>query len=126
MAEVKLDDAQMRDIIAKAVIDSLTPERRAELLGQAVKSLLEDNPDKRDGYYSDKRSRLQRAFDDAVGRVATEVALEHARSPEIVAACKKLVEAAAAKALAIDGEAFDALANRMADQIRKAITGERY
>jgi hypothetical protein len=122
MADIKIDDSQLKDMIAKAVIDSLTPESRVELITNAVKQLLA----RKTGNAYDSRSELQVAFDNAVRDVAREIALEHMRSADMRAAIDKIVAEAVKRALNLDSDAFNAMADKMADQIRRAITGERY
>jgi len=122
MAEIKIDDSQLKDMIAKAVIDSLTPESRTELITNAVKMLL----GRKTGNAYDSRSELQVAFDNAVRNVAHEIALEHVKQPEMMEAINKIVAEAVKRALNLDSDAFNAMADKMADAIRRAITGERY
>lgn len=81
MANVSLDEGQLRDIIAKAVLDSLTPERREALIAAAVAKLLEPVPT--GGYGSPKRSVLDDAFNQAVHKIAYAVAAEECARPEL-------------------------------------------
>ena len=68
--DVRLDDDAMKQIIQKSILESLTPERREAIIGQAVTNLLKTDT----GNSYDRRSQLQRIFDDAAkaGRHVTE------------------------------------------------------
>lgn len=69
MADLRVDDEAMKALIAKSIIDNLTPEYQEKLLSNAVTYLLTKNPD---GY--SRRAPIQQAFDDAVVRVSEQYA----------------------------------------------------
>lgn len=125
MAQVNLNDEQLNTIVAKAVLDAITPEKREELIGNAVKHLLAGNPDGASSY-GDQRSRLQRAFDAAVGEVAMKVAREHVETSEIQAQCKALIAEAVDRVMGAGDDAREKLVSDMAYKIRTALTGDRY
>lgn len=119
--DVKLNDDAMTQIIQKAIIDSLTPERREEMLSAAVKSILSVpvNP----GSYGEKRSILQAAFDNAVQQVAYDyVRTELSGQTEFREKVKKLFEDVAAKLFEQDPEEYDSLIQRMARAISHNMT----
>lgn len=119
---VNFSDDQMNTIVAKAVLDSLTPERRDELIQSAVKGLLEKDPEPRG--YGDKRSAFQRAFDSAVRQVAEKVAYEQLRdNEEVKASIAKMFADAWAKLSA--GDAYDGLVSKIASAMAEGLTGSK-
>lgn len=121
MTDIKLNDEQLRTIIAKAVLDSLTPERREALISTAVKNLL-DKPIS--GRY-DQKSNLQTAFDDATREVARKLATEMVSSDPII---KEKI-----KALFVDAwtkftndENYSKLVEKVSHALEKGLTGDRY
>lgn len=119
--DVRLSDDNMKDIIAKAVLDSLTPESRSELITNAIKGLLKTPTGS--GY--DKKSPLQEAFDWAVRNVAEEVAKEQIKGdPEIRATINKLITDSWTKL--VDDENYSKLVDRVSSAIERGLTGDRY
>lgn len=121
MAELRLDDENMKALIAKAIMDTLTVERREELLKASIVKLLET---KRGNTY-DGRSELQIAFDYAVVSVAQQVAF------------KELAEDGGLKekvrALMVDawdrmagGESREKLVQKVAEGMERALKGRDY
>lgn len=111
-------DQQLGAIVSKAIIDALTPEAQAELLTEAVRSLIAP----RDGYDS-RTSPLQDAFNGAIREIAS------AKAREIIAAdvrisekLRDMVVAAWVKAIGNEDKVID----RIASAITSAITGERW
>jgi hypothetical protein len=120
--DVKLSDDNMKDIIAKAVIDTLTPESRDELIKTAIKELL--TVPNGTGY-GQRKSPLQEAFDAAVRQVAREVAREQIVGNELMASeIKGMVTEAWAK-LTTD-EHRTKTVERLVDALEKGLTGDRY
>jgi hypothetical protein len=121
--DVRLDDDAMKGIIMKAVLDSLTPERRETLIGEAVKQLLEKGRDTRT--YADNRSNLQKAFDEAVYTVTAQVAREELSKEETLKTKVRTLMLDAWEKLTT-GDAYEKLVQAVADGMRKAIGGDRY
>lgn len=122
--DVRLDQDAMNSLVAKAVFDGLTPERREELIRGAITALLAAS--KPTQYSSDRRSELQKAFDSAVYTAATkhaETALQD--DPTFQTAMKKLFADVAAK-LFEEGADRDGLVSSVASVIRSALTKDRY
>lgn len=123
---INLDPGSMQALVSKAIIDALTPEKREELLTNAIKGHLlapQDNPR---GFGSRSgRSPLQEAFDQAVWQVARDYANKHLAED---AAFRTQVEAlfrdVAAKLFA--EESRETLVSTIASTIREAMTKERY
>lgn len=119
--EVRLDDDAMKGIITKSIVDSLTPERREALICEAVKQLLRADS----GNTYDSRSNLQKAFDEAVYRVTSDVAREQLVSDDTLKPKVRQLLLDAWEKLAA-GDAYEKLVEKVADGMRKAISGDRY
>ena len=119
--DVKLNDENMKDIIAKAVLDSMTPESRTEMIQAAIKSLLT----KPVGNTYDKKSPIQEAFDSAVRQVANQIAREQIiGNMEISSAITALIAEAWGKL--INDENRSALIDKLVSALEKGLTGDRY
>lgn len=124
--DVQLNDAQLKDIITKAILDSLTPERREALIGEAVKGLLKEVVTG-SGFNSDRRSTIQRAFDRAVADVAEGVARDAlVGNADVKAKIGTMFTEAWTRLTRTEDGAYDKLVGRVADSMAKGITGERY
>lgn len=121
--DIKVDNDEMNAIVAKAVVDSLTPERREKLITQAVTKMLSANPG--GPYDRDKRSDLQKVFDDAVYSAATKYARETLLDNADFQVNIESLFADAAKKLFAQ-EHRDDLTSGIAEFIRKALTKDRY
>lgn len=67
-----INDDMMRAAVAKALLESVTPETRDELMKQAVADLMK--PQKTERYGEAAPSMLQSAFNTAARQVAEDVA----------------------------------------------------
>lgn len=120
--DVKLNDDAMRQIISKAILDSLTPERREEIIATAVANLLSEktNPNS----YNSK-TKLQGAFDYAVQNIAQSVAIkELSEDGALRDKMQKLMLDAWEKMTT--GDAYSALVEKVANAMSKGISGDRY
>lgn len=122
--DLRVDDAAMKSLVAKSIVDSLSPEAREQLITSAVTQTL-TKPEEGRGYSSDKRSPLQRAFDGAVVQVASKYAEEIVATDEKFKSQIEGLFADVAKKL-FDSDSRDEMVSALADVIRKAITKERY
>lgn len=119
---INLDDTQLHAVIAKAIIDTMTPEKQAELLSTAVQGLI----NKKAGSSYDSPTVLQAAFNSAVADVARKVAVERVRSdPDMLAAIDKLYVDSWKRLTDGDGT-YDKLVEKIASAMERAITGDRY
>ena len=119
--DVKLNDENMKDIIAKAVLDSMTPESRSEMIQSAIKSLLVTPT----GNSYNKKSPLQDAFDDAVREVARQTAREQiVGSSEIATAITAMISEAWTKLMTDENRTK--LVDRLVSALEKGLTGDRY
>lgn len=121
MAEVKLDESTMRDVITAAIVKTLTEESKALLIQQAIASLLA--PSKADSQYrygEEKKTRLQEIFDQAAYAMAIEVVRATLKEDDRVkASLRELVAKGLEKALE-DAELPGKLASVISEVFSKA------
>ena len=119
---LELDNDAMKGLVSEAIFQSFDEQKRDALVKSALEQLLQPA---KDGYGNSKgKSPLQSAFEDALAMKAREVAnLAVNERPEIVEAINLMV-IDALKKFTEDGR--EAMVEKMADAIRKGITGDRY
>lgn len=122
--DLRVDDSAMKSLVAKAIVDSLSPEAREKLIGDAVTQTL-TQPQNQNNSYGSKRSPLQQAFDYAVEGEARKYAAE------IIAAdgpfkeqLRKLFEDVSRKVFEAEGR--DKMVDDIASTIVRALTKDRY
>ena len=77
----ELPKDQMQDIVSAAILQTLDDEKRAALIGEAIKYLMTAKQDRGYGY---GQTPLQEAFQSALYAVAREVVTEQIKAdPEI-------------------------------------------
>lgn len=119
---VNLSDDNMKDIIAKAVLDTLTPESRETMIQEAIKSLLVTPPSTT---YGRAKAPLQEAFDSAVQQVAVKIAEEQLReNTEVQAIITKLI--ADAWTQLVLPERYSALVGKIVQAIESGLTAGKY
>lgn len=120
--DLKLTGTDLEPIVAKAIVDMLTPEKRDELIRNAVENLIT----KRDPYNTgQKKSELQQAFDRAVGRIADKMVEEKLTNDSaIMAELEKLL--AEGWQLMLQDENRKKIVENISGALRRAITGDRY
>ena len=124
--DVRLDHDAMQALVAKAVFDGLTPEKREDLIQGAIRSLLETPKSNERNYYGSKVAPIQEAFNRAVETVAMQHATRVlSEDPEFQARLQKLFADVAAK-LFEEGESRYELVSGIANIIRNALTKDRY
>jgi hypothetical protein len=121
MANFQLDDNAMKDLIAKSIIDALTPERRDALIADAIKQLLASKT----GDRYDARSQLQIAFDYAVSEVARKVAMEQLGGDAALATKMRELMLAGWERMNA-GENHEKLVSKIASSMERAISGRDY
>lgn len=124
--DFKVDQDAMQALVAKAVFDGMTPDKREALIQGAIRSLLETPKGNDRNYYGTKVAPIQEAFNRAV----EQVALDHARNvvqsdPAFQDHLKRLFADVANKLFA-EGEARDEMVGSISDIIRRALTKDRY
>lgn len=117
---INLNDADLKAVIAKAIIDQLTPERREALISEAIKQLLNASGDR-----YDHRSKLQQAFDVAVQEVARKTAQDLLTGNTVMTERIRTLMVSAFERV-VSGEAGEKLVDKMANAMRQALTGERW
>lgn len=121
--DVRIDDNAMNSLVAKAVFDGLTEERRADLIKGAITDLLAR---RQKSGYSDGKSKLQEAFDNAVYTAARDYAEKAlATDPVFQGQIKSLFADVAAK-LFDDFDGRLELVSSIAHTIRNALAKDRY
>lgn len=124
--DIRFDTEAMQALVAKAIFDGMTEDRRGELITGAIKSLLETPRGNDRNYYGEKKAPIQTAFNRAV----EEVALKHAKEllandPDFNARLKALF-ADVANRLFAEGPPRDDLIESITSLIRRALTKDSY
>lgn len=110
---LNLDDAALREATVQAIMGTLTPEVRAELLQNALTSILTTPPGTSAYGYSKPISPIQRAFNEAVDLVAQQEAKRLvSEDADLRAKMQELLRKVADKVLATD---MDKMAENMAN-----------
>lgn len=118
--DLRVDDDAMKSLVAKSIVDSLTPEMREKLIKDAITNTLQAGSD---GY--SKKSPLQQAFNVAVEQEARKYAAHViAEDAEFQGQIKSLFSDVAGKLFAV--ETRENLVNNIADTITRALTKDRY
>jgi hypothetical protein len=119
MTTIDLSNEQLATVVATSILNSLTPEKRTELITNAITALLTE----RDGY--SKQNRLQQLFNSAVESVARQlVEGELAGSIEFIANVTTVIREASERVFA--GDRREALVEKMAGAIRASLTERSY
>jgi len=106
---LKLDNEAMRAATEQAIMGTLTPELRNEILQGAVKAILTE----RQSTWGNSKSKLELAFEQAVAEVARKEAQRIVgEDTELRARIEALLRVVADKVLSADVEQ---LADKMAD-----------
>lgn len=122
---MQIDDASLQLIVAKAVVDNLTPEKREALLVEAVKSLIEPPPP-RNSYEKAQPAKLQVFFEQAVDIHVQKYIREMLDKDETTRTrIKDVINRAMEKAFA-DEESRETLAVKMSDQLKNWLAEKRY
>ena len=122
--DVKIDADGMQALVAKAVFDGLTGEKREALLQGAIKSLLETPRGNERNYYGTKVSPLQEAFNRAIETAAQQHAIKFlAEDADFQDRLKKLFADVADK-LFTDNR--DATVDGIVKVITTALSKDRY
>ncbi len=76
MVEMNLDSEALKTVVAAAILEQLTPDKRDDLIKQAVVHLIDPPEQKRGFGRPDTKTPLQTAFDMAVAEIARDVVRE--------------------------------------------------
>lgn len=116
---IQLDPVALREATAQAIMGTLTPEVRDNVLRGAISNLLSPSTDSWDR----GQSPLTKAFSQAVEQVAHQLAREHVQNdPAIMDHLRGLVRTTGEKLLTQD---VNKLAEKMADAFVNSIRSER-
>ena len=81
--DIKIPEAQMQDIVASAIFQTIDENARATLIQDAIRYLI-SKPEKKSYYDADPKSPLQFAFENAIGVAANKLIREQIEAnPEI-------------------------------------------
>ena len=97
---VNLTDAQLGPIIEKAILDSLTPDVREKLIGEALKDIL----NKKTGTAYSSSTIIQDAFERAAYKLAADIATQILTEPEHRAKLDSIIRAGIDAAFVEQGE----------------------
>lgn len=122
--DLRVDDDAMKSVIAKSIVENLTPEARQALITEAVTNVL-STPKEGSGYYGNKKSPLQQAFDWAVENEARRYANEIIAKDETFRAQLQALFADVAKRI-FETEQREELVKAIAETITRALTKDRY
>jgi hypothetical protein len=122
---MNLTDVNLEPIVAKAILDTLTPEAREAILQAAVKDLITKPTGGMGSYDRDRKSPLQEAFNSAVRSQAEKFAREQlAADGEFQAQVKGLFAEVAERLFT--GDKREALISDLAEKMARAMVGDRY
>lgn len=114
MATLNVTEEQLNAVIAGAILQSLTPEKRDELLRDAVASLMVPPP--KDSWGPRPKAPLLEAFERAAVQVANGIVRDLlANDAGFKAQVTGLITAAVEKAMVNRDEISDRLAQRLGD-----------
>jgi len=122
--KIDLTDDSLKSLISEAILQSLDGEKRDTLIKGALAYLLA--PGENGGAFGATRriSPLERAFQESIVSVARRVCEEHLSQLSAVRAeIEKLVAEGMHKVIA---ENREQTVDKIAEAIRKGITGDRY
>ncbi len=112
---MQFDNATLSTLATKAIIDSMTPEHREQLLARAVASLFEKEEKDRFNHSKPVRTKFEAAFDDALGNAMRNLCNELLRTEEFQVPLRALLAKAVEKA--ISGENAEKLVDIFANAI---------
>lgn len=115
---LNVSDDQLKQVIAGAILETITPEKRNELLREAVGNLLIAK-----AKYNEGKTVMQEAFEYAVQLTAREMIDKKLKEDvDVIAKIKLLIDEAVIRA--IDGNREN-LIEKMASNFAKFLAGER-
>jgi hypothetical protein len=115
-----------KELVVKAILDSLTPEKRDELLKGAIASCFE-GVGERDTIGRKTKSRLQVIYESAAHEVAVEAIREQMQTPEVREQFNRLARDVILKAIDEKDGNYPTLVERLAGHFIASLNkGERY
>jgi TRAP-type C4-dicarboxylate transport system substrate-binding protein len=117
--QISLDGVALREATSQAIMGILTPEVRAQILQKAISHLLTPSTDS----WARQKSPIQEAFDQAVSKVAKEVAEQVVKDdPAVMDRLRALAQDVAHRVLNTDAAK---LAERMAESFVRSLSSDR-
>ena len=120
--DLKIDPELMKDFVRRAVLDSLAPEAREELLVKAIASLFVKSES---NSLSKGRSPLDEILAQEATQLCREILREELDKPENRERVQQAVVAAWQK-LHAEPDRYDKMVTRMADALSEAISERQY
>lgn len=120
-----IKDEMMRGAVAKALLDSVTPETRDQLMISAISNLMKPQKNTR-GYGDDEPSILQSAYNTAAYQIANQTAREWLEKDENFRAKIRDLLAKVTERFFASPEALDGLAEKMASAMTEAFRKTNY
>lgn len=112
---LELDPVALREATAQAIMGTLTPELREQMLRQSISKILSPSTDS----WNRGKSPLEEAFEQATTQVAREIVKDMvAQDQAFMAQLRDLIRKVADKVLGCD---VDKLAERMADAFTSSL-----
>ncbi len=121
MSSIKLSDGDLQALVAKSIVESLTPEKREALIENAVTALISQKA----GSAYNAPTVLQDAFNRAVAEVAQQIAREQIVGNTDIKA-KIVVMIAEAWEKLVASESYSAMVEQIETALRKGLVGDRY
>jgi hypothetical protein len=123
--DLKIDPETMRQLVQKAVLDTMTPEAKDALLVKAIGSLFQADPSSIGVYGSKKTSPLEDLFAQQATLVARDVVRVELEKPENRQRIADMVVAAWQKMMG-DSDRYEKAVDRMADALTAAMVDKEY
>lgn len=120
--DFRVDEEGMRTLVAKSIVDALTPEAREKLIASAIKQALTPRAG---SSYGGKRSPIEMAFDNAVETEARRYAGELLACDEAFQANLKKLFAMVVEKLFAE-ESMENVSSGITAVIRSALTKDRW
>jgi len=117
--QIPIDQNALRELVSKAILDSLTGDKRDELLKGAIKELIETP--KNTGPYGPKVSKLEQAFAQAVEVSANRIITDMMNNDEaLISKIKGVMVEAVERAFEETGRAkmIEAISNAIVHGLR--------
>lgn len=116
--DLKLDGEAMQALVAKTLVDSFTPEKRDELIQNAIKAILEAPKRGETNFYGKKESVFQSAFENAAGIAANRIITGHlTNDADFSAKAKALIAEATEHAFNVEGGGREKMVKAISDAI---------
>lgn len=121
--KIDLDQNALKELISESIFNSFSEDQKQVMIKSALQYLL--SPQENGGHYGRKQpSPLEEAFNRSISRMAEQLAstvLDN--DPEVKSKLNLLIQEGITKVFM---ESREETVGKIADAIRKAVSGERY